>query len=35
MGTTVFYVVGGILVLGAIVALVARRRMHSEDADRR
>lgn len=35
MGTTVFYVVGGILVVGAIIALVARRRMHSEDADRR
>ena len=34
MGTTVFYAVGGILVLGAIVALVARRCMHSEDADR-
>ena len=27
MGTTVFYVVGGILVVGAIVLLVARKRM--------
>ena len=27
MGTTVFYVVGGILVVGAVVLLVARKRM--------
>lgn len=31
MGTTMFYVVGGILVLVAVVLLVARKRMNSEE----
>lgn len=30
IGTTIFYVVGGILVVGAVVLLVARKRMNSE-----
>ena len=30
MGTTIFYVVGAILVIGAGVVLIARRRMNSE-----
>ena len=31
IGTTIFYVVGGILVVGAVVLLVARKRMNSEE----
>lgn len=30
MGTTIFYVLGGILVVGAVVLLVARKRMNDE-----
>lgn len=30
MGTRIFYVVGGILVLGAVVLLIAKRRMNAE-----
>ena len=31
IGTTIFYVVGGILVVGAVVLLVARKRVNSEE----
>lgn len=31
IGTTIFYIVGGVLVLGAVVVLIARRRMSMED----
>lgn len=31
IGTTIFYVVGGILVVGAVVLLVVRKRMNSEE----
>lgn len=30
MGTTIFYVIGGILVVGAVVVLVTRKRMNAE-----
>jgi len=30
MGTTIFYVLGGVLVLGAVVLMVTRKRMKSE-----
>lgn len=28
MGTTIFYVVGGLLIIGAVIVLVARRKAH-------
>lgn len=31
MGTTIFYVIGGVLVLGAVVLLVTRKRMNSAE----
>ena len=31
IGTTIFYVVGGILVVGAVILLVARKRVNSEE----
>ena len=31
IGTTIFYVVGGILVLGAVVLIIARKRMKSDE----
>ena len=30
MGTTIFYIVGAVLVLGVVVILVARKRMENE-----
>lgn len=34
IGTTIFYIAGGILVIGAIIVLVTRRRMRAEKKDR-
>jgi len=31
MGTTVFYIVGAVLMLGAVVFLVARKKMGKEE----
>ncbi|MCD8085079.1 MAG: LPXTG cell wall anchor domain-containing protein [Clostridiales bacterium] len=30
IGTTIFYVVGGVLVVGAVVVLITRRRMNKD-----
>lgn len=33
MGTTVFYVVGGLLVVGAVIFLIAKRKQSGSDED--